>query len=397
MQASSEETTMSITHLTAKAVAIPLKRKTWMSTRALTERQFLLVWLSDDDGVTGMGYSYAGTVGGQLLADTVRDVLSAVVLGSDADDIPGLWRRMYQESILIGRRGAVLRAMSAVDIALWDLRARRCGVSLARLLGGSTARPLPAYASGGYYRSDDTAATDAVGAEIAAARELGFTDHKIKVGGLTVAEDAERVAAAAHAIGGRGRLALDANNAYLTVAEALRAARAFERAAGDAGLWWFEEPLSPDNVAGHAELAATLETPVASGEIHQTRWDFAALIERRAVDILQPDVGVAGGVTEFLRIAHAAEMFDIPIAPHWHANLHAQLAAALPGTLTIEYFALADDIYNFEALVTEETRLQVQNGQIQLSDRPGIGVELDHDAVARYQLDRHAGTVQRAR
>jgi L-alanine-DL-glutamate epimerase-like enolase superfamily enzyme len=397
MQASSEETTMSITHLTAKAVAIPLKRKTWMSTRALTERQFLLVWLSDDDGVTGMGYSYAGTVGGQLLADTVRDVLSAIVLGSDADDIPGLWRRMYQESILIGRRGAVLRAMSAVDIALWDLRARRCGVSLARLLGGSTARPLAAYASGGYYRSDDTAATDAVGAEIAAARELGFTDHKIKVGGLTVAEDAERVAAAAHAIGGRGRLALDANNAYLTVAEALRAARAFERAAGDAGLWWFEEPLSPDNVAGHAELAATLETPVASGEIHQTRWDFAALIERRAVDILQPDVGVAGGVTEFLRIAHAAEMFDIPIAPHWHANLHAQLAAALPGTLTIEYFALADDIYNFEALVTEETRLQVQNGQIQLSDRPGIGVELDHDAVARYQLDRHAGTVQRAR
>jgi L-alanine-DL-glutamate epimerase-like enolase superfamily enzyme len=397
MQASSEETTMSITHLTAKAVAIPLKRKTWMSTRALTERQFLLVWLSDDDGVTGMGYSYAGTVGGQLLADTVRDVLSAVVLGSDADDIPGLWRRMYQESILIGRRGAVLRAMSAVDIALWDLRARRCGVSLARLLGGSTARPLPAYASGGYYRSDDTAATDAVGAEIAAARELGFTDHKIKVGGLTVPEDAERVAAAAEAIGGRGRLALDANNAYPTVAEALRAARAFERAAGDAGLWWFEEPLSPDNVAGHAELAATLETPVASGEIHQTRWDFAALIERRAVDILQPDVGVAGGVTEFLRIAHAAEMFDIPIAPHWHANLHAQLAAALPGTLTIEYFALADDIYNFEALVTEETRLQVQNGQIQLSDRPGIGVELDHDAVARYQLDRHAGTVQRAR
>jgi L-alanine-DL-glutamate epimerase-like enolase superfamily enzyme len=397
MQASSEETTMSITHLTVKAVAIPLKRKTWMSTRALTERQFLLVWLSDDDGVTGMGYSYAGTVGGQLLADTVRDVLSAVVLGSDADDIPGLWRRMYQESILIGRRGAVLRAMSAVDIALWDLRARRCGVSLARLLGGSTARPLPAYASGGYYRSDDTAVTDAVGAEIAASRELGFTDHKIKVGGLTVAEDAERVKAAAEAIGGRGRLALDANNAYATVAEALRAARAFERAAGDAGLWWFEEPLSPDNVAGHAELAATLETPVASGEIHQTRWDFAALIERRAVDILQPDVGVAGGVTEFLRIAHAAEMFDIPIAPHWHANLHAQLAAALPGTLTIEYFALADDIYNFEALVTEETRLRVQNGQIQLSDRPGIGVELDYEAVARYQLDPHAGTVQRAR
>jgi L-alanine-DL-glutamate epimerase-like enolase superfamily enzyme len=388
---------LSITHLTAKAVAIPLKRKTRMSTRALTERQFLLVWLSDEDGVTGMGYSYAGTLGGQLLADIVRDVLSAVVLGSDADDIPGLWRRMYQESILIGRRGAVLRAMSAVDIALWDLRARRCGVSLARLLGGSTAHPLPAYASGGYYRSDDTSPSEAVGKEVTAARALGYTDHKIKVGGLTVTEDAKRVAAAVEAIGGRGRLALDANNAYPTVAEALRAARAFERAAGDTGLWWFEEPLSPDNIAGHAELAATLETPVASGEIHQTRWDFAALIERHAVDILQPDVGVAGGVTEFLRIAHAAETFDIPIAPHWHANLHAQLAAALPGTLTIEYFALADDIYNFEALVTEEARLRVRDGRILLSDRPGIGVELDLDAVDRYQLDPRARTAQRAR
>ena len=200
---------MSITHLTAKAVAIPLKRKTWMSTRALTERQFLLVWLSDDDGVTGMGYSYAGTVGGQLLADTVRDVLSAVVLGSDADDIPGLWRRMYQESILIGRRGAVLRAMSAVDIALWDLRARalrRVAGAAARWLDRAAAarlcvgRVLPLRRR--------RRPTDAVGAEIAAARELGFTDHKIKVGGLTVAEDAERVAAAVDAIGGRGRLAL---------------------------------------------------------------------------------------------------------------------------------------------------------------------------------------------
>ena len=205
---------------------------------------------------------------------------------------------------------------------------------------------------------------------------------------MPVAEDAERVEAAIETIGGQGRLALDANNAYRTVAEALRALREFERAAGPGGLWWFEEPLSPEDVTGHAELAATAETPIATGEIHQTRWDFARLIERRAADILQPDAGVVGGVSEFLRIAHAAESFNLPIAPHWHANLHAQLAAALPGTLTIEYFVLANDVYNFEALVTEESRLQVVDGRIALSERPGIGIELDDDVVARYELTR---------
>jgi L-alanine-DL-glutamate epimerase-like enolase superfamily enzyme len=384
---------MQISEITARPVAIPLKRSTRMATRTLSERHFLLVEVRDDDGAAGIGYSYAGTVGGRLLAEAVSDVLARVVLGADADDLPELWQRMYQESLLIGRRGAMLRAISAVDIALWDLRAKRCRQPLARLLGGSVARPLPAYASGGYYRPDDGPPTAAVVEEIAASRRLGFRDHKIKVGGLPVAEDAQRVAAAVEAIGGRGRLALDANNAYATVAEALRALRAFERAAGPDGLWWFEEPLSPENVGGHAALAAATETPIATGEIHQTRWDFARLIEARAADIVQPDVGVVGGISEYLRIAHAAESFDLPVAPHWHANLHAQLAAALPGTLTVEYFALANDIYNFEALVTEESRLRIEDGAIKLSERPGIGIELDEDAVARYALSREPRTV----
>jgi L-alanine-DL-glutamate epimerase-like enolase superfamily enzyme len=384
---------MQISEVIARSVAIPLKAETRMSTRTLTERHFLVVEVRDSDGAGGIGYSYAGTVGGGLLAAAVTEVLAPVVLGADAHDLPELWQRMFQESLLIGRRGAVLRAISAVDIALWDLRAKRCGQPLAQLLGGSTTRSLPAYASGGYYRPDDGPPAIAVADEIATSRELGFRDHKIKVGGLSVTEDARRVAAAIEAIDGQGRLALDANNAYATVAEALRALREFESAAGSGGLWWFEEPLSPENVGGHAELAATVETPIATGEIHQTRWDFARLIEARAADILQPDVGVVGGISEYLRIAHTAESFDLPVAPHWHANLHAQLAAALPGTLTIEYFALANDIYNFEALVTEPSRLRIEDGQITLGELPGIGIELDEDAVQRYALSHERRVV----
>ena len=390
MQAYRVDPHMTIIDVHARAVAIPLKQPTRMATRALSERHFVLVEVRDHDGAVGGGYAYAGTGGSRLLAAMVREALAPVVLADQTGDIGVLWERMYQESLLVGRRGAALRALSAVDIALWDLRAKRCGVPLAVLLGGSL-RPLPAYASGGYYRPEPASAADAVAAEIAANRDRGFSDHKIKVGGLSIDADAERVLAAVDAIAGSGRLALDANNAYRTVPEALRAARAFERAAGAAGLWWFEEPLSPEQVAGHAELARVLETPIATGEIHQTRWDFARLIAERAADILQPDAGVVGGVTEYMRIAHTAESFDLPLAPHWHANLHAHLAAAVPGTLTIEHFELGTDVYNFEALLTEETRLRFADGHVILGDRPGIGIEFDPDAVLRHDITDDAG------
>ena len=150
--------------------------------------------------------------------------------------MPATWSgsgSAFTATLLSGRRGAVLRALSAVDIALWDLAAKRAGVPLAVLLGGST-RPVPAYASGGYYRDDPAGALSAVAEEIALDR-AGVRDHKIKVGGLSPHEDAERVAAAIGAIGPHGRLALDANNAYHDVPEALAAIRAFERGHGHQG------------------------------------------------------------------------------------------------------------------------------------------------------------------
>ncbi len=376
---------MKIDRVRARAVAVPLERATAMATRNLRERHYLLVEIGTSDGV-GLGYAYAGTNGGRLLAQAVNELLQPVLHNASSDDIHGLWERMYQETLLAGRRGTLLRAISAVDIALWDLRAKLCGVPLATLLGGSTTRPVPAYASGGYYRPDDGPYDRAVAVEIEANQQAGFTDHKIKVGGLPLEQDVVRVASACEVIGGQGRLALDANNVYRSVTEALRAARAFERAAGEQGLWWFEEPLSPDDIAGHAELAGMLETPVATGEIHQTRWEFAQLIERHAADLLQPDVGVLGGVSEWLRVAHAADTFGFQIAPHWHANLHAHLAAAVPNALAVEHFDLDKDIYNFERLVTEDTRLRVRDGAVHLTERAGIGVEFDETVVKTYEL-----------
>ena len=366
------------------SVTVPIATPTAISTRALDRRDYLLVTIQCDGvELSGVGYSYAGTRGGAALERIVLDQLAPLLVDADARDIVALWEQMYRETLLAGRRGAVLRAISAVDIALWDLRGKASDTPVAVLLGGAV-KPIPAYASGGYYRYDEGSRVGSVRDEIAFNKEQGFVDHKIKVGGLSVPEDAARVRAAVEEIDGGGRLALDANNAYRSVAEALAASRAFE-AVADGGLWWIEEPLMPDDTAGCAELARTLETPVAAGEIHQTRWDFRQLIESAAVDILQPDAGVVGGITEWIRVARTAESFDVPIAPHWHANLHAHLAAASVNCVAVEYFAPEKDIYNFEVLLTPESRLHFGDGQVTLPGRPGLGIEFDDAAVDRYR------------
>ncbi|MBT2266066.1 mandelate racemase/muconate lactonizing enzyme family protein [Rhodococcus erythropolis] len=375
---------MKITSVLARNVAVPLATPTRIATREIVTRNYLLITIQTDSGFEGLGYAYSGTLGGDTLVKSVQDIIAPLIVGEDAHDISRLWSRVYQEGLLAGRRGLLIRALSAVDIALWDAKAKEAGLPLASYLGGDVHRPVPAYASGGYYQQGDRDPVGSVTQEIELNREHGFTDHKIKVGGLSVAEDAARIGAAFEVIGDNGRLAIDANNAYRNVPEALTAIRAFERAAGDHQIWWYEEALSPDNFAGHADLVRRVDTPIATGEIHQTRWDFRQIIEQRAADILQLDVGVLGGITEYLKVAHAAETFDLPVAPHWHANVHAQLAAASTNTLVVEHFLLEKDIYNFERLLTEETRLRYADNQVFLSERPGIGIEFDEDVIAAF-------------
>ena len=198
---------MQISEVIARPVAIPLKLSTRMSTRTLTERHFLLVEVRDSDGASGIGYSYAGTVGGGLLAEAVAEVLAPVVLGGDAEDLPELWQRMYHESLLIGRRGAVLRAISALDIALWDLRAKRW-----RSAARTTARrqhqaAVARVRLGGLLPPRRGPPPSAVADEIAD-NETRVRRPQDQGRGLSVAEDAERVAAAIETIGGRGRFAL---------------------------------------------------------------------------------------------------------------------------------------------------------------------------------------------
>ena len=368
-----------IAELRTTAVRVPLRVETSFSTRAVRHREYLLVELRDAGGACGWGYCYAGTTGGRWLAAAVENLIAPVLLGREIEDAEGNWNAAYRELLLLGRRGGLLRALSAVDIACWDLRARREDVPLWRLLGGSP-EPLHAYASGGYYRAGDPVGQ--VSEEVARYRARGFRDYKMKVGRLPLAGDVARVAAAREALEPGARLALDANNAWTTVEEALRAAEAF----APYEIWWLEEPFLPDDIAGHAELAGRAPMPIATGEIEATHWAFDELIRQRAAAILQADAGVCGGVTEWLRIARAATAAGLELAPHWHANLHVQVGAAVENLLTIEYFALDEDVFNFEALVCEP--LAVDGGHVCPPEGPGLGFDFDRDAVARYRMER---------
>jgi L-alanine-DL-glutamate epimerase-like enolase superfamily enzyme len=369
--------TMRLESIEADAVFVPLAAPTAFSTRELEGREYVIVRIVDEGGASGVGYTYAGDSGGLWLKRGIEELLAPRLRGRSVFGIEQTWESIFRDLLLLGRRGALLRMLSAVEIAQWDLLAKRAGLPLRYLLGGSQ-DSVAAYASGGYYRPGDPC--ENVAAELERYQELGFTDFKLKFGGLPLEQDLERVAEARRVLEPGARLALDVNNGWQTLPQAMRAVEALR----PYDIWWIEEPFLPDDVANHSLLAARSPIAIATGEIEATRWGFAQLVKERAAHILQPDACVVGGIGEWRRIAALAAAHDIPVAPHWHANLHAQLAAATPNCITVEYFALGEGIYNFEQLVTNP--LTVENGRITLGDATGLGVELDWDAVGRHAV-----------
>jgi L-alanine-DL-glutamate epimerase-like enolase superfamily enzyme len=365
-----------VSTVTAVPLAIPLNTPLRFSTREVSARQYVLVQVRTAGGLEGVGYTYAGTSGARACALFIEEVLAPLLVGQRTSP-ERAWPTLYQEILMLGRRGLGLRALSAVDIALWDLVGKAAGLPLYAVLGGHS-DVVPAYGSGGYYRPGDP--LKAVEQELEFFQDKGFRDFKIKVGGAPFDVDVERVRVARATIGAAGRLGLDANNVWATPADGIRFMRAVERYEP----WWIEEPLSPDDIPGHAEIARTLDIPVATGEIHSTRWDFRDIIVAKAADILQPDANVLGGIGEWMKVAHTAQSFNLVVAPHWNADVHVHLAGAVSNCLAVEYFALEQDIFNVERLWLEP--LEPRDGLIEIPKRPGLGLMVDWAAVEKYKL-----------
>lgn len=367
----------SIRSLVAIPIAVPLRSPVRWATREVSAREYVMVKVTSGGGLVGVAYAYAGMHTARSLATYIDDVLAPRIVGLPENAPTRPWADMFQETILVGRRGFAMRAISAIDLALWDLFGKATGQPVSALLGG-VRDVVPAYASGGYYRPGDP--LDNITREITRYLDLGFRDVKIKVGGVAPEIDVARVERVRALIGPSGRVALDANNAWSSPYEAIRFARMVE----PFDPWWLEEPLPPDDIAGHAEVARSLDMPVATGEIHSSRWDFRDLIQGRAADILQPDAAVIGGVSEWMKVAHAAATFGYPVAPHWNHDVHVHLAAAVANCLTVEWFDLEQDIVNLDRLLAEPMR--PENGTLSVPDRPGLGIVVDWDAVEKFRL-----------
>ncbi len=363
----------------ARTVAVPLRKPPAFSTRAITARHYTIVRVRTKTGVEGMGFCYCGDRAGHLVTQFVRDFLRDHVVGTDPASVEAVWTRMYRDALLMGRRGAVLRAMSAIDMAIWDILAKTRGVPLHKLLGDPKGESVPCYASGGYYWEG----VDPVGhvrEEVGGYVEAGFEAVKIKVGGLPLEEDLQRARAARQMLGPDRLLMLDANNAWPDVASAIPAINAL----AEVEPFWVEEPLMPDDIRGHAAIRNAVGVPIATGEIEATRWGFSEILKLEAADVLQSDATVLGGITEFRKVAEMAAEKDVPIYPHaWH-QLHVSLVASIPIVMMVEYFADAL-VVNLGELM-EETP-QAVNGRLPVPQEPGIGFRFDEGALDRYGVD----------
>jgi D-arabinonate dehydratase len=368
---------MEIVEVESFPVSLPLQDPVAFATRVVEERDHAIVRIRTSDGTQGVGYSL-GYGGADIVAQAVESVLEPMLVGNDPRDTERLWREMFDGTVQIGRKGVMLRAISCVDIALWDIKAKAAGQPLYKYLGAYS-ETVPTYASGGYYR--DEKGLNGLRQEMQQYVDRGHDVVKMKVGRLPADEEVERVKTVREVIGDERTLLMDANGKWKNKQEAVNACRKF----APYDPYFIEEPVMPDSISLMGEVNEALDYPVAAGELEFTRYGFVRLLEESAVEIVQPDATVIGGITEFLRVANLAACYDIPIAPHYNWNLHSQLLASLENGLWVEYFHRDSDVKAFDDLVNDPLDPD-DDGQIQLPDRPGHGVTLEDDALEEFRI-----------
>ena len=341
-------------------VRLPLKKPMVASAMTFRHRDFLLVELECDDGSRGIGFSYVGTGGGRAAAIAANELLVPAVLGGDADEIAALWDTMYRGVLLQGRAGLVMNGISAIDIALWDRRARVAGRPLHQELGAGSAATVPAYASGGYYAEGK--GLEDLAEEVTGYVAMGFGAVKIKAGAGTLSEEERRTAAVREAMGPDRLLMLDMYLAWDDLETALSYVEMYQQF----DPYWIEDPFLPDALELYERLAERIPQPVATGEFYYELPSFKAIVERKAARILQAEAPRCGGVTGWNRVAAFAAEHDVGMAPDWFHQIHGHLVSSAPNGLFVEYFP-DDTVFNFGWLVDRE--LEVRDGGLVLPDR----------------------------
>ncbi|MFJ6279177.1 MULTISPECIES: L-talarate/galactarate dehydratase [Arthrobacter] len=332
--------------------------------KPMTEVVFLFAEILTEQGVSGLGFSYSKRAGGPAQYAHAREVAGSMI-GEDPNDIAKLYNKLLWAGASVGRSGVATQALAALDIALYDLKAKRAGLPLAKLLGAYRDSVRTYNTSGGFLN----ASIDEVKERATQSLAEGIGGIKIKVGLPDSAEDLRRVAAVREHIGPDVPLMVDANQQW-DRATALRMGRKLEQF----DLVWIEEPLDAYDAEGHAALALALDTPIATGEMLASVAEHERLIATRACDIIQPDAPRVGGITQFLRLATLADQAGLDLAPHFAMEIHLHLAAAYPREPWVEHFDWLDPLFN--------ERLETRDGRMVVPDRPGLGVTFSDQARA---------------
>ncbi|GAC1331830.1 MAG: D-galactarolactone cycloisomerase [Beijerinckiaceae bacterium] len=367
-------------------VTTPIKRPFTSSRGWLYKtRGTCLVEIETDDGITGWGECYGPSAVAKAFIDTQ---LAARVVGRDPFDVEVIWEDLYNRIKDYGPKGMSIAAISGIDIALWDIIGKSCGKPIHKLIGGAFRTEVDAYATGLYFTDMERVVDEAVD-EAEGYVKAGFKAVKMKIGLGSIKRDYERIAAVRNAIGPDIRLMVDANHS-LSVPTAIRLGRRLE----ELSIEWFEEPISPEDIDGYVEVTRALDIAVAGGENEFTRWGFRDAITRKAMDIVQPDVCAAGGITECKKIAAMATAHGVECVPHaWGsvvglaatihflASVPDQPPCLFPVPPMLEFEQEENPFRDFLA----KEPINQKEGKVAVPTGPGLGIEVDRAVIERYR------------
>ena len=332
--------------------------------KPLTEIAFIFAEIRTRDGHEGIGFGYSKRAGGPGMYAHAKEI-APNLLGEDPNDIAKIFTKLLWAGASMGRSGMTTQAIAPFDIALWDLKAKRAKLPLAKLLGAHRDSVQCYNTSGGYLHTP----LDQVLKNVAISRASGIGGIKIKVGQPDLPTDIERVSAVRKLLGDSFPLMVDANQQW-DRPKAMRACRAFE----DLNLTWIEEPLDAYDFEGHAQLAERFDTAIATGEMLTSFGEHAQLIMSDGSDFIQPDAPRVGGITPFLQIMALGSFKGCKLAPHFAMEIHLHLAAAYPEEPWLEHFEWLGPMFN--------EQLELRDGRMWVPDRPGLGFTLSAQALA---------------
>ncbi len=358
---------MKIAGVRSRVVALPVRKKVVSRIGVFDTMWTVLVDLETDEGITGISYLWAFSSHGARAVQDVLEELAEVAVGEDVFFTTRLWRRMWARITQWGHKGLSVIGMAGIDTAAWDAVGKALNKPLSQVLGAN-ADAVPTYASEGLWLTDDFHALTAEADELVA---RGFQAVKMRLGRASMADDVEAVRAVRDTIGPNVRLMVDANQGW-DADYTIRIGRRLE----SFDLYWIEEPIPHDDLAGHARIAAALDTPLASGENLYSPQGFREAIEARAFEIMMPDVERVGGVTGWMRAAALAEAWNLPICSHLFPEINVHLVAAAPTACYLEHMPWGEELFR--------ERLDLVDGKMRVPDRPGLGFTWDEDAIARY-------------